>query len=136
MGKLSFLIGFGAGYIVGARAGERRYEEIKSVAGQAWNHPAVQQQVTKATEVAKEKGPEIAAAAGSAAIKGVGNAAKSAAAAGLHAATGSHHQDAPVVQSGLAAVDDPEHPTRVGYVEPPQEASSDPDQDTGVTGLS
>jgi hypothetical protein len=32
--KLSFLAGFGAGYVLGARAGHERYEQIK----RAWEH--------------------------------------------------------------------------------------------------
>ncbi len=34
MAKLSFLAGFGAGYVLGARAGRERYEQIK----RAWEH--------------------------------------------------------------------------------------------------
>jgi hypothetical protein len=32
--KLSFLVGFGAGYVLGAKAGRERYEQIK----RAWEH--------------------------------------------------------------------------------------------------
>ena len=34
MAKLSFLAGFGAGYVLGSRAGRERYEQIK----RAWEH--------------------------------------------------------------------------------------------------
>ena len=34
MAKLSFLAGFGAGYVLGARAGRERYEQIR----RAWEH--------------------------------------------------------------------------------------------------
>ena len=34
MAKLSFLAGFGAGYVLGARAGHERYEQIR----RAWDH--------------------------------------------------------------------------------------------------
>ncbi len=34
MAKLSFLAGFGAGYVLGARAGRDRYEQIR----RAWEH--------------------------------------------------------------------------------------------------
>ena len=34
MAKLSFLVGFGAGYVLGARAGRERYEQIR----RAWEH--------------------------------------------------------------------------------------------------
>lgn len=34
MAKLSFLVGLGAGYVLGARAGTERYEQIR----RAWQH--------------------------------------------------------------------------------------------------
>ena len=34
MAKMSFLAGFGAGYVLGARAGRERYEQIR----RAWEH--------------------------------------------------------------------------------------------------
>ncbi|MCF6507580.1 hypothetical protein E9549_09195 [Blastococcus sp. MG754426] len=34
MAKLSFLAGFGAGYVLGSRAGRERYEQIR----RAWEH--------------------------------------------------------------------------------------------------
>lgn len=100
MGKLAFAVGIAAGYVLGARAGRDRYEQIKQVSGHAWNHPAVVEQRAKTTEQIKQRGPEVAAAAGQAAVKGVGQAAKSAATAGFHAAVG--HKEGPVVNGRLA----------------------------------
>lgn len=100
MGKLSFLVGIGVGYVLGAKAGERRYEQIKLQASKAWGHPAVQEQVTKASEQIRERGPEVAAAAGQAAARGAGQAVKNAASAGFHAATGK--KEGPVVQGTIA----------------------------------
>lgn len=107
MGKLAFAVGIAAGYVLGARAGRDRYEQIKQVSGRAWNHPAVVEQRAKTTEQIKQRGPEVAAAAGQAAIKGVGQAAKGAATAGFNAAVG--HREGPVVGGALAesAVPDP-----------------------------
>lgn len=99
MGKISFLVGFAAGYVFGAKAGEKRYEQIKLHAGKAWQHPAVQEKVEAATEQVKERGPEIAAAAGSAALKGASNAAKGAVSAGYQAAVGANK--GPVVQGSV-----------------------------------
>jgi hypothetical protein len=48
----------------------------------------VVEQRHKTTEQIKQRGPEVAAAAGQAAIKGMGQAAKSAATAGFQAAVG------------------------------------------------
>jgi hypothetical protein len=100
MGKLAFAVGIAAGYVLGARAGRGRYEQIKQLSGHAWNHPAVVEQRAKTTEQIKQRGREVAAAAGQAAIKGVGQAAKSAATAGFHAAIG--HREGPVVNGSLA----------------------------------
>lgn len=100
MGKLSFLVGFGAGYVFGAKAGERRYDQIKLQASKAWEHPAVQDKVSQAGEQIREKGPEVAAAAGQAAVRGAGQAVKSAASAGYHAATGK--KQGPVVQGSIS----------------------------------
>ncbi|GAB3587431.1 hypothetical protein [Calidifontibacter terrae] len=103
MGKLSFLVGFAAGYVAGAKAGETRYEQIKLQANKAWQHPAVQSKVDQATTQLKERGPEVAAAAGQAALKGAGSAAKGAVNAGYQAAV--HGKQGPVVPGEVAAPD-------------------------------
>ena len=69
MRKLSFLIGLGAGYVLGARAGKQRYEQIKSQAGKVWENPSVQSKVGDVTDQVKAKAPSAKAAAGSAATK-------------------------------------------------------------------
>ncbi|RNI25361.1 hypothetical protein [Flexivirga caeni] len=99
MSKLTFAVGIAAGYVLGARAGRGRYEQIKQLAGRAWNHPAVAEQRQKTTAQIKERGPEVAAAAGQAAVKGMGQAAKSAATAGFQAAVG--RRPGPVVNGEL-----------------------------------
>ena len=101
MNKLTLLTGAAIGYVLGARAGRDRYEQIKASAGRAWRSDAVQQQVGKATDQVKQKGPEVAAAAGQAAVRGAADAAKSALAAGFSAATSGKHQG-PVLQGDLA----------------------------------
>jgi hypothetical protein len=111
MGKLAIVVGVAAGYVLGARAGRERYEQIKQLTGRAWNHPAVVEQRHKTTTQIKQRGPEVAAAAGQAAIKGMGQAAKSAATAGFQAAVG--RRSGPVVpgsheQSGASTAAPPE----------------------------
>ena len=64
MGKISFLAGGVVGYVLGTRAGEKRYEQIKKQADKAWQNPAVQEKVTAATEQVKTKAPAVAAAVG------------------------------------------------------------------------
>ena len=72
-GKVLFLVAGAAGYVLGARAGRERYEQISSVAARAWGNPKVQSTVNdlegKATDVAKQAGAKaqekVGAAAGS-----------------------------------------------------------------------
>jgi hypothetical protein len=40
--KLSFLAGFGAGYVLGSRAGRERYEQIRRAYAQAKDDPRLQ----------------------------------------------------------------------------------------------
>ncbi len=42
MAKLSFLTGFGAGYVLGSRAGRERYEQIRRAWYQAKDDPRLQ----------------------------------------------------------------------------------------------
>ena len=55
MGKVSFVVGVGVGYVLGARAGRRRYEQIKAQAGKVWKSDPVQDRVGAAAEAAKTK---------------------------------------------------------------------------------
>ncbi len=52
MGKIKTVVIFAAGYVVGAKAGHQRYEQIKNWAQEMWGKPAVQEQVDNATEQA------------------------------------------------------------------------------------
>ena len=45
MGRLSLGLGFGIGYVLGARAGRARYEQIKQAAAGVMERPEVQQAV-------------------------------------------------------------------------------------------
>lgn len=42
-GKLMFLTGLAAGFVLGSRAGREKYEEIRATAQKAWQHPTVQE---------------------------------------------------------------------------------------------
>lgn len=44
-GKLLFVSGAAVGYVLGTRAGRKRYEQIKGAAESVWNTPLVQQGV-------------------------------------------------------------------------------------------
>lgn len=49
--RTGLVIGGAVGYVLGARAGRQRYEQIKKAAGQARSHPAVAQLLEQATGV-------------------------------------------------------------------------------------
>lgn len=59
MSKISFLAGVGVGYVLGARAGRQRFEQIKSGAQGVWNNPKVQETVTHAQDFAAQHAPEV-----------------------------------------------------------------------------
>lgn len=74
MKKLTLLTGFAAGYVLGARAGRERYEQIKASANRFAQNPQVQAAATKAqdtvteqaasaAETAKEKVSDVASSA-------------------------------------------------------------------------
>lgn len=72
MAKLSFFLGAAAGYVLGARAGRHRYEQIKGGAQQVWGSKPVQKQVETAKHTAKTKAAPAAldAVSGAAAVAG------------------------------------------------------------------
>ena len=55
MGKLKWLAGFGAGYVLGARAGRERYAQIAARAQELWSDPRVQEKAGQAQQALKEK---------------------------------------------------------------------------------
>ena len=61
MGKLTFIAGMAAGYVLGARAGRQRYEQIRRTSGKVWNSGPVQKQVSTAKEVARTKAAPVVA---------------------------------------------------------------------------
>jgi hypothetical protein len=42
-GKLMFISGLSAGFVLGSRAGREKYEEIRTNAKKVWEHPTVQE---------------------------------------------------------------------------------------------
>ncbi|WP_199922304.1 YtxH domain-containing protein [Microterricola viridarii] len=51
-GKLLFLSGAAVGYVLGTRAGRKRYEQIKEAAAGVWNTPTVQRGIDQAKDFA------------------------------------------------------------------------------------
>jgi membrane protease subunit (stomatin/prohibitin family) len=63
LGKLTFAAGFGAGYVLGARAGRQRYESIMSSLRGMRENPQVQQAATTVQEQASDAAAKAAEAA-------------------------------------------------------------------------
>ena len=61
MAKLTFLAGLAAGYVLGARAGKQRYEQIRRTSSKVWNSGPVQKQVGVAKEAARTKAAPVVA---------------------------------------------------------------------------
>ena len=49
--RAGLMVGAAAGYVLGARAGRERYEQLKRLGSQARRHPAIGQIVSQATGV-------------------------------------------------------------------------------------
>jgi hypothetical protein len=49
--RAGLMIGMGVGYVLGARAGRERYEQIKRISSKTARHPAVSQILDQATGV-------------------------------------------------------------------------------------
>ncbi|WP_253259558.1 YtxH domain-containing protein [Subtercola boreus] len=54
-GKLLFVVGIGAGYVLGSRAGRQRYEQIKAGADKVWQSQPVQAGVSQVQGFANQR---------------------------------------------------------------------------------
>jgi hypothetical protein len=59
MRKLTVLLSGAVGYVLGARAGRERYEQIKGMATRVKEDPRVQEKAQQAADLAKEKAPVV-----------------------------------------------------------------------------
>jgi hypothetical protein len=60
MKKLMLLAAFGLGYVVGARAGRQRYDQIMGAVDKVKNDPRVQEKTQQAVDVARQQAPAVA----------------------------------------------------------------------------
>lgn len=72
-GKAIFVVGLATGYVLGTRAGRRRYEQIKNGAQRVWNTPVVQKGVGVAEDFASARVDQLKDIAGDAAKKALGS---------------------------------------------------------------
>ncbi|NHA68854.1 hypothetical protein [Phycicoccus flavus] len=64
MSKLTILAAAGVGYVLGARAGRERYDEIAATARDLWSSPTVRKGRDRTRQVALRKGREAGRAVG------------------------------------------------------------------------
>ena len=63
--KSGFLVGLGAGYVLGTKAGQERYQQIVDAAGKLRENPGVQRltgEVNRTVNIGKDRVAETAAA--------------------------------------------------------------------------
>lgn len=60
MRKLLLLAAFAAGYVLGARAGRERYEQIVRATAKVKDDPRVQEKAHQAVDLAREQAPVVA----------------------------------------------------------------------------
>ena len=59
-GKALFIVGLATGYVLGAKAGRQRYNQIAEAAGRMWNKPSVQRTVDNVEGFVKGRVPDVA----------------------------------------------------------------------------
>lgn len=91
MRKLTLLVGIGIGYVLGARAGRARYDQIKTQAQNAWNNPTVQEKAAEAQAKVRETAPKVGEAVSEKASEVAGKAAD--VATGVAAKVRGEHDD-------------------------------------------
>jgi hypothetical protein len=57
--RLPLLVAGGIGYVLGARAGRERYEQLRTQFDKVRNDPRVQEKTQQAADLAKEKAPVV-----------------------------------------------------------------------------
>ena len=86
MKKLTLLLAVGIGYVLGARAGRARYDQIKNLAFQVKEDPRVQSAASTVADTARQQAPVVAEKVSSA-------ASSAASAAAAHSPFGSSRDD-------------------------------------------
>ncbi|WP_309103686.1 hypothetical protein [Microbacterium sp.] len=68
-GKIGLIVGLGAGYVLGTRAGRERFEQIRSQWLKVWERDEVQDQVDKVKDFAKSQAGAVPGALWNGAVK-------------------------------------------------------------------
>ena len=88
--KSGFMVGLSAGYVLGTKAGQERYQQIVEAAGKLRENPSVQRltgEVNKTVSLGKDRVAETAAAKADQAKEAVSSAASRADSAGTTSTT-------------------------------------------------
>ncbi|MDV7087056.1 YtxH domain-containing protein [Rhodococcus sp. IEGM 248] len=56
---LIFAAGAAAGFVLGTRSGRQSYEKMRHQSLELWHNPTVQEKVSEATEIVKDKAPQV-----------------------------------------------------------------------------
>ncbi|GEK80039.1 hypothetical protein [Agrococcus baldri] len=75
-GRILFVVGLGAGYVLGAKAGRQRYEQIASAADKVWNSPTVAKQRHEVQHFVETQAPKLVEQATDAAGDAIGKVTK------------------------------------------------------------
>jgi oxygen-dependent protoporphyrinogen oxidase len=75
-GKLVFVAGAAVGYVLGAQAGRKRYEQIKAGAEKLWNSPTVQKSVEQVQTFVDDHASDVPSVVAESAKKVVGQVTK------------------------------------------------------------
>jgi len=76
-GKIGLVVGLGAGYVLGSRAGRARYEQIKTQWLKVWHLDPVQHNVNRVQDFAKAQAAAVPGALWTGAVKVIKAAAAS-----------------------------------------------------------
>lgn len=85
-GKVLFIAGMAVGYVLGARAGRKKYEQIRERAKSLWNSDAIQKSVNHAQGFAKNHVGDFADGA----VRGARRIISTATGAKTNASSGDH----------------------------------------------
>ena len=99
MAKGWILLGFAAGYVVGAAAGRKQYEKIKSTVTDLWERPEVQNTVKKVDDFVGDKAP-VAHDLGAAVVDSVNDTSPDTAGSGSSSATSTTQPETPKPATG------------------------------------
>lgn len=75
-GRILFVVGLGVGYVLGAKAGRQRYEQIASTADKLWNSKAVAKPRAEVQQFVETQAPKVVDAATDAATKAIRKATR------------------------------------------------------------